>query len=167
MALKRNRNTDVLPETAEETAEKPYKVFNTKEEYDAEIASLLEGAGGGSDAAEAAPREERGGGYGAAPIISDGIVEEWQRDAEKLATVVPDFDFRSALGNSAFKSALTSGKNVFEAYAEMTRVPDYSGRSAISQNAQTARRGTGEASANPAKLSSEDFKRYIENRRNM
>ncbi len=99
-------------------------------------------------------------------VTSDGIVCQWQSDARKLALVIPDFDFQAALRNDTFRSALTSGQDVFAAYAEMIRVPDPAGRAGIAQNAQYARRGTGEATVNPSKLSSEDFRKYIESRKN-
>ncbi|MGN0162272.1 MAG: hypothetical protein ACI4EA_01645 [Candidatus Ornithomonoglobus sp.] len=201
MALKDKKNRGNIPadmqnepeENAAGGAEEPFKVFNTKEEFDAEIARIVNSqpnggmtgtitpyydpSGGGMSAAYAANNGyNAGGAYGVnngraqqsrnGAAGSDGIVKEWQSDAQKLAIVVPDFDFRSALRNDTFRSALTSGKNIFEAYAEMVRVPGSAGRAGITQNAQYARRGTGEATVNPSKLSSEDFKKYIESRKN-
>lgn len=199
MALKDKKNrgcvsADVQNEPEENTAggaEAPFKVFNTKEEFDAELAALMnerkqEGMtgtitpyydpqSGGSAAYDAhngytvrMPYGASNGtaGFGSGVPGSDGIVEEWQSDAQKLAVVVPDFDFQSALRNDTFRSALTSGRNIFEAYMEMVKVPGSAGRAGITQNAQYARRGTGEATLNPSKLSSEDFKKYIESRKN-
>lgn len=201
MALKDKKNRGNIPADAQNEpedntmggAEEPFKVFNTKEEFDAEIARIVNqqqsggmtgtitpyyDASGGMSAAYAADngytsgsayaagngiaaQQKRGG-----QAASDGIVRQWQSDARNLAIVVPDFDFRAALRNDTFRSALTSGRNIFEAYAEMIRVPGSAGRAGITQNAQYARRGTGEATVNPSKLSSEDFRKYIESRKN-
>ena len=110
-------------------------------------------------------------GYGTYPqgnteMTSDEIIDTWRSDAEKLSKLVPDFNLASALGNEIFKNALVSGKNVFEAYEEMITPPKNPPRAGIRQNGQSARRGTGESKMNPAKLSSADFKKYIEQIKN-
>ncbi|MGM9937998.1 MAG: hypothetical protein ACI38A_11700 [Candidatus Ornithomonoglobus sp.] len=201
MALKDKKNRGNIPvdmqnepeENAAGGADEPFKVFNTKEEFDAEIARIVNSQQNGGMTGTITPYyDPSGGGMGGAyaadngynpgspytvnvraqqqslgrPAGSDGIVEQWQSDAQKLAIVVPDFDFQSALRNNTFRTALTSGKNIFEAYAEMVKVPGSAGRAGITQNAQYARRGTGEATVNPSRLSSEDFKKYIESRKN-
>ncbi|MGN1115659.1 MAG: hypothetical protein ACI4TH_03750 [Candidatus Ornithomonoglobus sp.] len=201
MALKDKKNRGNIPadmqnEPEDSTAcgtEEPFKVFNTKEEFDAEIARIANQQQGGGMTGTITPYYDASGGMSAAyaadngyaadsayaagsgiapqqrhggQITSDGIVRQWQSDAQKLAVVVPDFDFQAALRNDTFRNALTSGRNIFEAYAEMVRVPGSAGRAGITQNAQYARRGTGEATVNPSKLSSEDFKKYIESRKN-
>ena len=96
----------------------------------------------------------------------DEIVSMWQRDAQQLKVLVPDFDLAEAVKNNIFKNALTSGKTVFEAYRETINEPKREPREEISQNARSARRGTGGTAHNPAKLSSQDFKKYIDSIRN-
>lgn len=96
----------------------------------------------------------------------DRIIDEWQSDARKLAIVIPDFDFQSALRNNAFRTALTSGMNVFEAYTQMVKIPQGKPRQGITQNAQSARRTSGEAARNVAALPSKQFKAYIDKIKN-
>lgn len=90
------------------------------------------------------------------------LIGQWQRDARELKLIVPQFDLRQALKNSVFANVLSEGGSVAEAFVEMMRMPKNPQREMIPQNAQTARRGTGEASFNPSQMSSEDFKRYID-----
>ena len=98
---------------------------------------------------------------------TEQIVKQWQRDAEQLKLIVPDFSMESAMKSKTFTDALRRGATVFEAYIAMldTEKPQEK-RQEIFQNARSARRGTGGASLNPAKLSSDDFKKYIDNIRN-
>ena len=96
----------------------------------------------------------------------DTLIKQWLRDAEQLKCLVPEFDLNEWVGNEAFSAALSEGKTVFEAYAEISSVPKKVQREEIAQNARSARRGTGSASHNPAKLSDKDFKAYIEKIRN-
>ncbi len=96
----------------------------------------------------------------------DELVSTWQRDAQQLKILVPEFDLAEAVKTKVFAAALTSGKTVFEAYKEMISKPKTEPREEIYQNARNARRGTGGTTQNPAKLSSADFKKYIENIKN-
>ncbi len=98
--------------------------------------------------------------------MRDNLIKQWLRDAEQLKLIVPEFDLNEATANEAFAEALAEGKTVFEAYAQTASVPKKVQREEIAQNARSARRGTGTASHNPAKLSDKDFKAYIEKIRN-
>lgn len=93
----------------------------------------------------------------------DAVIDKWQEDAANLAIAIPEFDFAKALQNEVFRRVLTSGGSVFEAYAEFAKMPKQPARNAILQNAQHSRRGTGDSVVNPARLSSADFKKYIDN----
>lgn len=97
---------------------------------------------------------------------TENIVKQWQRDAEQLKLLVPDFSLETAIKNPLFAEALKKGATVFEAYKETSAAPKPEKREEIFQNARSARRGTGGASVNPAKLSSDEFKKYIENIKN-
>lgn len=97
---------------------------------------------------------------------TEKVVRQWQRDAEQLKILVPDFDLAEAIKNKAFAEALSGGATVFEAYKETSLLPKREHREEIFQNARSARRGTGGATLNPAKMSSDDFKKYIENIKN-
>lgn len=96
----------------------------------------------------------------------DRAVKQWVRDAEQLKILVPEFDLEEAVKQPAFAEALLSGKTVIEAYKELIGLPRNEPREEIAQNARNARRGTGGATQNPAKLSDEDFKKYINNIKN-
>lgn len=52
------------------------------------------------------------------------IAEKWKSDAENLRTIVPDFDLAKAFENNEFKTAVLSGKSIFEAYKESNRPRD-------------------------------------------
>lgn len=111
-------------------------------------------------------REERKNGDEDFGDDMERIVEQWQRDSEQLKLIVPDFDLGAVIKNETFKSALLKGATVFEAYKDMS-VPQKNGaREEIFQNARSARRGTGGATVNPAKMSGSDFKKYIEKIKN-
>lgn len=99
------------------------------------------------------------------PQASEGrerVIRQWQRDAEQLSLLVPEFNLEEAVKNSAFTNSLMQGATVFEAYLQMSRVATQKPREEIAQNARNARRGTGGSVLNPAKLSSKDFNKYIE-----
>ena len=98
---------------------------------------------------------------------TDALIKEWSRDAEQLKLIVSDFALDEAVRNKVFADALKNGATVFEAYKEMIGTPKpKEKRDEIFQNARSARRGTGGASINPAKLSSAEFKKYIDNIKN-
>ena len=79
---------------------------------------------------------------------------------------MPEFDLAEAIKNKAFADELTNGATVFEAYKAMSTPPKAQPREEIFQNARSARKGTGGAAVNPAKLSDNEFRKYIENIKN-
>lgn len=145
-----------------EVKKKPYIVFDTEEEFMAAVEdeikkrSETDGKLNDSDETNTENGEHK----------RQELIEKWKREAEELKAVMPEFDFASAVKNDTFKRALAEGKTVLAAYKEMTQLPKNPVRDELHQNARSPRRGTGEVTLNPAKLSSEDFKKYIENIRN-
>ncbi len=109
-----------------------------------------------------APAGERSGGSGGA-----GKSRDTEREAELLSRAAPSFSYDEAMKNEVFSSALDEGLSVLEAYAKMLEMPKNAPRDPIAQNAQTAQRGTGEASADPSKLDTADFMKYISRIRNV
>lgn len=118
------------------------------------------------------------------------IIERWKAEGEELKKFVPTFDFKTASQNDAFRDVIIKGGSVAQAYlAGMNSHPSQGKsesaatsvragtnalqaaarpkRREISQNAQMAGKGTGESTVNPSTLSSEDFRKYIESRKNM
>lgn len=90
------------------------------------------------------------------------IITLWRRDAENLKQIVPDFNLEEALKNNEFRKVLNQCGNVFTAYFKLNNAtPSAFKRDKILQNAQSRNRGTGDSSFNPANLSDEDFKKYI------
>lgn len=145
---------DFGKEVEDMTGNEPYAVFQTEEEFRNAIEKEIEKRHGTEKPSDNTDDDKK------------RLISEWQRGAAELKMIVPDFDFSSALKNEVFRKALTSGKSVFEAYSEMTRLPKNPEREELHQNARASRRGTGDAAINPAKLSSEDFKKYINNIKN-
>lgn len=99
----------------------------------------------------------------------ENIINGWQRDAEQIKYINPDFDLREAVKNPAFAKMLGDGKTVFEAYAAVHKPapPKTPERKPIMQNGASPGGGTGSRQAsNPANLSSADFKKFIEECRN-
>lgn len=100
---------------------------------------------------------------------ADEIADGWRSDAEKLKTLVPDFDLGKAFENESFKSALLGGKSVFEAYAEANRARDtpkkrFASEIGYSESASVP----GEGNADYMRLDDEQFMKkmrdIIENR---
>lgn len=106
------------------------------------------------------------------------IVDKWVADAGNLKVVVPDFSLEEALSIPEFTEALKSGDDVFAAYAkaykhdpdpepepepESEKKPE---REPIPQNGQGKRKGTGSGFKDPSKMSSSDFRKYIDDIRN-
>lgn len=89
------------------------------------------------------------------------IIDTWLRDSEQLKVFYPDFDFKTAMENPAFKNEILGGKTVAQAYKAITTPPEEPERKPIMQNAQEAQPGTGSSSFNPASLDSADFMKYI------
>lgn len=150
---------------SDENGEEPYKVFETEEEFKAAVQEEMRKMNGSAD-------EEKGSyvGYGRGaqntPERGNMLVDTWQRDARALKELIPEFELAEALREPAFTDVLRKGGSILEAYAEISRLPKQPERDTIYQNAHMAQRGTGEATRNPAKLSSQDFKDYIDNIKN-
>lgn len=163
MSIKTKKSIFAKDEEGTAPASEPYMVFETKEDYDEAVAAELE-----SRAAEAQESEPVNEPDAAAPEDDSArLIALWQRDANMLKLIVPEFDLNSAVKNERFRSVLSGGGSVFEAYAEAIKPAEgTAGRDEIFQNAQNRSRGTGEAVINPAKLSPEEFRKYIEERRN-
>ncbi|MGM9936776.1 MAG: hypothetical protein ACI38A_05480 [Candidatus Ornithomonoglobus sp.] len=110
--------------------------------------------------------------------LRDSLVAEWLKDAGKLKLLHDDFDLKDALANALFKEALGGGKNVFEAYMAMKKEapdtpeapeekePPKPKRDPIMQNASSSAVGRGNSKTDPSRLSSKDFKKYIDSVKN-
>lgn len=148
-----------------ENSDEPYKVFETEEEFRKAVQEEIKKMNGG-----AGEEKESYGGYGREaqnmPEKDNMLVDVWQRDASALKELIPEFELAEALREPAFTDVLRKGGSILEAYAAISRLPKQPERDTIYQNAHMAQRGTGEATRNPAKLSSQDFKDYIENIKN-
>ena len=99
----------------------------------------------------------------------DNIINGWQRDANEIKYINPEFDLKEAIKNPAFAKMLREGKSVFEAYATVHKPqpPKAPERKPVIQNVANPGGGTGgRQTSNPAGLSAEDFKKYIEECRN-
>ncbi|MBQ3124982.1 MAG: hypothetical protein IJC09_06150 [Clostridia bacterium] len=97
------------------------------------------------------------------------IINGWQRDAEQIKYINPDFNLNEAVKNPVFAKMLGDGKTVFEAYAATNKPapPKAPARKPILQNGASPGGGTGSRQAsNPANLPSAEFKKYIEECRN-
>lgn len=98
------------------------------------------------------------------------IIDAWVKEAGQLMVLFPDFSLEEALKNKDFADALTTGSDVFAAYAkayqnnpdpEPEPEPEPEKREPIPQNGQTKQLSGGGAKRNPAELNSKDFKDYI------
>lgn len=103
------------------------------------------------------------------------LINSWERDAQQLKYIEPNFDLRTELlSNPEFKQAIQNGMSVMQAYAasrkseadekpQADEPPKQPERKPISQNAQSSTASSGITSRNPANMSSADFKKYIDN----
>ena len=98
------------------------------------------------------------------------IIAEWKRGEAELREIVPDFSLIDAMKNEVFAEAITRGSSVAQAYLMMTKAgasePEPERRE-IPQNAQSANKGTGRSRVNPATMSREEFRQYINNIKNI
>lgn len=93
---------------------------------------------------------------------NERIIAQWYADAARLQQLVPEFDFNAAIQNMAFSSAIRNGDSVAMAYMRMRdSAPKQPKRKEITQNATSARRGTGGSSVNPATMPTSDYIAYI------
>lgn len=159
---KENTEEEEVKDTEREAGEEePYKVFETEEEFREAVRREMEKQNNGAGAKE--------GGYGRESGAAEGsnmLIDKWQRDARALKEIVPEFELSEVLRDPNFTDVLRKGGSIVEAYAAISKMPKQPERDAIYQNAHMAQRGTGEATRNPAKLSSQDFKDYIDNIKN-
>lgn len=125
---------------------------------------------------ETAPREEEPEEEAAQPEPESRgdaearIIAEWKRGEAELQEIVPDFSLIDAMKNEVFAGAITRGSSVAQAYLMMTKAdaakPEPERRE-IPQNAQSANKGTGRSRVNPATMSREEFRQYINNIKNI
>ena len=98
------------------------------------------------------------------------IIAEWKRGEAELKEIVPDFSLIDAMKNEVFAEAITRGSSVAQAYLMMKKAgasePEPERRE-IPQNAQSANKGTGRSRVNPATMSREEFRQYINNIKNI
>lgn len=102
------------------------------------------------------------------------LLDRLNREARDLKFVVNDFDFAEALKEPEFVKAIKEKKSVAEAYSMIAKKkaePEEKDADGTSGNdpVETIRnsaKGTGGGIVNPAKLSSADFKKYIDNIKN-
>ena len=96
------------------------------------------------------------------------IIAEWKRGEAELRELVPDFRLIDAMQNEVFARAITRGSSVAQAYLMMTHAgAEKPERREIPQNAQSANKGTGRSRVDPATMSREEFRQYINNIKNI
>lgn len=97
------------------------------------------------------------------------IINGWQRDAQEIKYINPDFNLSEAVKDPVFAKMLGEGKTVFEAYGATHKPapPKTPARKPILQNGASPGGGTGSRQAsNPANLPSAEFQKFIEECRN-
>lgn len=97
------------------------------------------------------------------------IISGWERDAEQIKFINPDFDLRDAMKNPEFKNILSVGGTVAQAYSQVYKSapPKAQERKQLVQNGQTSKlKGSGITQVDPSKLSTKQFMDYINKRRN-
>lgn len=92
------------------------------------------------------------------------IQQRWQNESAELQKVVPDFDFAKAMANNTFYDSIVNGMSVSNAYLAVNSggAPMNRQRRAIPQNGNMRGSSAGKVEANPAAMTDNDFKRYIE-----
>lgn len=103
------------------------------------------------------------------------IHNRWRLESESLKSIVPAFDFEKALDNKTFYDCIAAGKSVAEAYmaasvqeknAEGKAEKPETKRKPIKQVGNQRGGMAGNVQFDPAKLSDDEFDRYIEKRMN-
>ncbi len=96
------------------------------------------------------------------------IRENWQKEAEAVKRVVPQFDFEKAMQNEKFYNLIMSGESIPIAYlainGEQQESP--SKRRIIVQNGQSTSNANGSPEQNIAGMSDEDFAKYLKKLKN-
>ncbi|MCI8404702.1 MAG: hypothetical protein HFE49_07340 [Clostridia bacterium] len=92
------------------------------------------------------------------------IQQRWQNEANELKKIVPDFNFAKAMANNTFYENIVNGSSVSNAYLAANSAKADGGRQrrAIAQNGNMRGSSPGKVEANPATMTDNDFKRYIE-----
>lgn len=100
---------------------------------------------------------------------TEEIIKGWERDADQLKLINPQFDLKESIKNPEFKKILAGGGTVAQAYSQVYKSapPKAAERPPIQQNAQTATvKGSGVSQADPSKLPTKAFMKYINNIKN-
>lgn len=104
----------------------------------------------------------------------EAIKNRWIRESEELKSLVPDFDFNTAMQNESFYNSVIEGKSLSAAYiaakgaeaaigqrANQPRQEEQPKRRAIKQNGTQSASSGGAANFNPETASDADFMKYI------
>ena len=97
------------------------------------------------------------------------IISGWERDAQQIKFINPEFDLRAAMQNPEFKNVLIGGGTVAQAYSKVyqSAPPKAPERKQVVQNGQASKlKGSGSTQVDPSKLSTKQFMDYINKRRN-
>lgn len=97
------------------------------------------------------------------------IRENWQKEAEAVKRVVPEFDFEKAMQNEKFYNLIMSGESIPIAYLAInngSKQESPSKRRIIVQNGQSTSNANGSPEMNVAGMSDEDFAKYLNKLKN-
>lgn len=97
------------------------------------------------------------------------IRENWQKEAEAVKRVVPEFDFEKAMQNKKFYNLIMRGESIPIAYLAINngeQQDSVSKRRVIVQNGQSTSNANGSPEANIAGMSDEDFAKYVKKLKN-
>lgn len=131
------------------TQQKPYKVFNTEEEFNEAVMQAM---------------EEYAGEYGDEENSSEAIRERILEEAEALKEKFPEFDLRQMLKeNPKFREYVLKGYSLEEAFYLANRTGSAAPKKklGIRENGRSRYMGGG-VNRNVKNMSDEDFKRYID-----
>lgn len=94
------------------------------------------------------------------------IQSRWQKEAEDLKEIVPDFDFAAAMRNKTFYDSIVNGKSVSNAYLAANRAAPAPAvkqpRKVIEQNGNMKNAGIGKVTMNVDTMSDDEFEKYID-----
>ena len=99
----------------------------------------------------------------------EDIRAQWQKDAEAMREIVPDFDFEQAMQNRDFYERIMSGLSIPLAYIAvnyMQAQAPQNKRRTIIQNGQSTANANGSPELNIAGMSDEDFDKYLKKIKN-
>ncbi len=97
------------------------------------------------------------------------IRENWQKEAEAVKRVVPEFDFEKAMQNEKFYNLIMQGESIPIAYLAINHGAQSeasSKRRVIVQNGQSTSNANGSPEMNVAGMSDEDFAKYLKKLKN-